>query len=285
MSRELKRNSLLVLGLAVLFYWAFMYAKHDPMLRPIIPFGDDPYDAVGSFACITGVLVAVVSLVRAFRPYRGGTPTSAQRLYLVRSQEAVVLAVLITIAADAIAMVRHPSLWIVKAARVQLVALVIGMAVVAGFVEWIVRRSHDSTRQKWQSRSIIIPALVLLVLAFYPENLIANLPGHLATVIVGDIVLFATMRTLLVMLIPLPPSAMLAAQLSPPKRSPARRPWLAVVCLGVLVGLFAFAGEASEGTPLPLGRTLIVACVFIGLCLAGLLMAYAFLGKPLGLQR
>ena len=285
MSRELKRNSLLVLGLAVLFYWAFMYAKHDPMLRPIIPFGDDPYDAVGSFACITGVLVAVVCLVRAFRPYRGGIPSSAQRLYLVRSQEAVVLAVLITIAADAVAMVRHPSLWIDKAPRVELVALLTGLAVVAGFVGWMVRRSHDRSGQKWQSRSMVIPALVPLVLAFYPERLITNLPGHLATVVVGDILLFAAMRALLVMLIPFPPSAMPTAELLPPKPSRARRRWVAVVCLGILVGLFAFAGEASEGTPFPLVRTLIVACVFIGLCLAGLLIAYAFLGKALGLQR
>src|SRR5690348_14526859 len=138
MPRTLKRNTVIVFGLSILFYWAFMFVKHDPHLRGIIPFGDDPYDAVGSLGTIVGMLIAVLSLVRAFRPYRKGPPSDAQRVYLVRSQEAVALAVLITVTADAVAMVRHPSLWIGAASRRELILLLSGITVVALGVHWLV---------------------------------------------------------------------------------------------------------------------------------------------------
>jgi len=86
MPRPLKRNALIVFGLAIILSWSFMFAKHDPRLRAIIRFGDDPYDAVGSFGTIVGMLIALLSLVRAFRPYRKQSPTKAQCVYLVRSQ-------------------------------------------------------------------------------------------------------------------------------------------------------------------------------------------------------
>src|SRR5438876_1175907 len=101
MPRSQKRNALIIVGLVVLFQWSFMFLKHDPALRDVIPFGVDPYDAVGSFALIIGTLIALLSLVRAFRPYRTHAPSSAQRLYLVRAQMAVVLSILLTRVADA----------------------------------------------------------------------------------------------------------------------------------------------------------------------------------------
>src|ERR1700721_1023691 len=52
MQKTLKRNAILVSGLALFFWWAFGFAKHDPALRSIIPFGEDPYDAVSSFGVI-----------------------------------------------------------------------------------------------------------------------------------------------------------------------------------------------------------------------------------------
>ena len=68
MSTILKRNAIALLGLAAFFGWAFGFAKHDPGLRNIIPFGEDPYDAVGSFGFITAGLLALVSLARTFLP-------------------------------------------------------------------------------------------------------------------------------------------------------------------------------------------------------------------------
>ncbi len=122
MPTTLRRNTVIAFGLATLFDWSFMFAKHDPTLRSIIPFGDDPYDAVGSFGFIVAMLIALLSVVRAFRPYRKSAPSHSQQVYLLRSQQAVVLAVLITVGSDAIAMARHPSLWIGAAGGHELLA-------------------------------------------------------------------------------------------------------------------------------------------------------------------
>jgi hypothetical protein len=60
--------------------------------------------------------------------------------------------------------------------------------------------------------------------------------------------------------------------------------WGIVLLGGVLIGIFTLAGEMTEGGGAPpLGRLVFVASVFIGLWIAGLSIAYAFLGKPLGL--
>lgn len=111
MHKIYKVNAAVVLVLAVLFHWLFMFTKHDAALSKIIPFGDDPYDAVGTFAVVIGILIALLSLARAFRPYRPHAPPIEHRVYLVRAQTAVVLAVLITLVSDAVAMTRHPTTW------------------------------------------------------------------------------------------------------------------------------------------------------------------------------
>ncbi len=282
MSPALKRNAVIAFGLAVLFDWSFMFAKHDPALRAIIPFGEDPYDAVGSFAFIVVPLIALLSLVRAFWPYRNGEPTRAQLVYLVRSQTAIVLAALVTLASDAVAMARYPSMWSAAASRNELIVLLIGMAVLAAAVLGLILGSREglpargSHRWKWAAL-VLLPAL--LVLVSYPERWIRNTAFHLVTVVVGAVVLFAPMRPLLLALVPYDEQLSKA-----PTRSSARRIWGLVLLLGIMVGVFAFAGEMSAGgSRMPLGRLLYVASVFIGLGSAGILVAYAFLAKPLGL--
>jgi hypothetical protein len=127
-----------------------MFAKHNPRLRAIIPFGNDPYDAVGSFGTIVGMLIALLSLVRAFRPYHKQPPTNAECVYLVRSQEAVVLAVLLTLLADTVALARHASLWSSAASGRELILLLGGMAVITLGVQSLVRNSR---RQMADTRS------------------------------------------------------------------------------------------------------------------------------------
>ena len=59
-------------------------------------------------------------------------------------------------------------------------------------------------------------------------------------------------------------------------------PWTSLT--GAAFGTFAFLGELSEGPgTLPVARLLIVASVFLGLAIVGLLLAYLCLGVPLGL--
>ena len=122
-----------------------MFAKRDPVLRDVITFSDDPYNAVGSFGVIVRMLIALLSFLRAFRPYREA-PSMAQQVYLVRSQEAVVLAVFITLATDAVAMARYPSMWIGDC--------VAGQAYPENMLVVILMSSRRQSHGKWTARFI-----------------------------------------------------------------------------------------------------------------------------------
>src|SRR2546427_13058599 len=172
MPRSQKRNSLIIVGLAALFYWSFMFMKHDPALRDVIPFGVDPYDAVGSLGVIIGMLIALLSLVRAFRPYRTHPPSPAQRVYLIRAQMAVVLSVLITLVADAVAMARHTSAWMQAGSRIELLILLACMATITVVAGALVRSSVNPGARGMPGawiRASVISLVFVLVLALYPE--------------------------------------------------------------------------------------------------------------------
>jgi hypothetical protein len=281
MSGLLKRNSVLSLALAALFGWMFMFAKHDPALGGIIAFGEDPYDAVGSFAIVVALLVAVLAGVRAFRPYR--TPPSAhQQVHLVRAQAAVTLSVFITMA-------RHPSMWIHASSRTELMALLGSVALVAIVVHLLILGASpvappEDRPSRWKRAATVIVAAAGVV-AFYPEQLVVGVWTHLVTVVVGALILFAPMRPLLIALVP---DSVVEAQRQttmPRRRFGSAGAWLIVTLLGVALGVFAFLGELSEGGGgQPIVRLLFVAAVFLGLSIAGLLIAFAFLGAPLGLS-
>jgi len=289
MPKAFKRNAVIVLALVVFFGWAFMFAKHDPDLRYIIPFGQDPYDAVGSFGVIAGILIAMVSLVQAFRPYRKGPPTTAQRVYLVRSQESVILAVLITLTADTVALARHPLTWIYAASSVELFALLVGLGIVAVTVQLLICASQrylpETVAAPWKP-ALAATVLAVAILAVYPEKLIERLIPHLLTVLVGACILFAPMRFLLTLLVPYRQEESAEARPARSMSSTAWHGWGIVVIVGIMVGTVAFLGEMSEGGGvLPVPRLLFVAVVFISLGLGGLLIAYGFLGNVLGLGR
>jgi hypothetical protein len=74
MKIALRVNAVAVLALSGAYYWFFMFTKHSPPLAAIIPFGDDPYDAIGSFCVIVSALLALLSLVRAFGPMEPDCP-------------------------------------------------------------------------------------------------------------------------------------------------------------------------------------------------------------------
>jgi len=68
-SSRAKVNACLTLALAVVFYGFFQVCKQLPALGQINPFANNPYDAVGSFATQFAAFSALLSLLRAFRPY------------------------------------------------------------------------------------------------------------------------------------------------------------------------------------------------------------------------
>src|SRR2546425_6818823 len=282
MPRSQKRNALIIVGLAALFYWFFMFMKHDPALRDVIPFGVDPYDAVGSFGVIIGMLIALLSLVRAFRPYRTHPPSSAQRFYLARAQMAVVLSVLITLVADTVAMARHTSAWMQAASRIELLILLACVATITVAVGALVRRSMKPDAGSW-TRATVISLVSVLLLVVYPEQLIGKTTTHLLTVLVGDLLLFVPLRALLTAIVPDDAQRIGVSASSSGK---SLYGWGLVTLVGIVIGALLFVAEMTEGgggSAPRLAQLMLIACVFVGLATMGLLIAYAFMGGPLGL--
>jgi len=238
---------------------------------------------------IVGMLISLLSLVRAFRPYREA-PSTTRQTYLVRSQQAVVLVVFMTLASDVVAMARHPSMWIGASSRNRLIALIGGIAVVTVAVQLLIRASQEKPPErgakdwKWAASATV---LAIAVLAAYPEQLIHGTATHLLTVVVGAIVLFAPMRPLLNALVPYRSDQGRMEKIPARGRfSTAGQRWGIAALAGALVGACAFLGEIGESSgAVPMSRLAFVASVFVGLGLAGFLIAYAFLREPLGLGR
>jgi hypothetical protein len=283
MPARLKRNAVAVLVLAAAFYWFFMFTKHDPRLSPIIPFGEDPYDAIGSFCMIVSILLALIATFRAFRPYPSGRPSMPEKVYLVRTQAAVALGVLITIASDGVAMARQSALWLNKPQTVELVALLAAMAAVSLLVlvaiqSSIQERSSDPVTHLW-TRALLTTLASLAVLAILPAFALQNALLHFAVILLADALIAA----------PLGQLSLAIAPTSAPDPLPGRRwlPWLVIALLGIAVGAFALAGELfGEGSGgLPTAKMLLIAALFLGAGTGVMLIAYGFLGKPLGLFR
>ena len=89
MDLKFRFNSLAALTLTVLYNEFFSFTKHDPAVSAIMPFGDDPYDSVASVALIVSILLTVLALIRAFRPYGQGGAPALSKLFLGRAQMAI----------------------------------------------------------------------------------------------------------------------------------------------------------------------------------------------------
>ncbi len=276
------RSALLVCGLALFFSWAFFFLKHNPLLRNIIPFADDPYDAIGSLSFIAANLLAATSLARVLLPYFVGR--SGASIYVSRTQVAVSFCVLMTVAADTIAMFRHLSQWRGTSGEPALLAILGSLlAASIGVLIIVCRRSEPPSFRIWATPCIVSLA-ALLCLWFYPESLIHNLLPHLITCDFADVLLVAPVASFALALFPgeAPPT--------PHVRSLSRRfgalpRWTIVAFLGFAVGLAAFLAEIRESAAsIPITRIAFVGSVYAYLGLSGLLIAYAFLRKPLGFQ-
>ena len=287
MSAKQKIESLIVVGVAFAFQWFFMFTKHDPGLRPMIPFGEDPYDALGSMATIVNILVCLLLLWRAFRRYGGQTPSPVRIQYLPRTRAAVLLSILVTLAADAVAMVRHPHMWMGGMSQNKLVAVFIGMMAISASALYLIRSSAPKAiaphRRGPAITSAIVMVLFLFTLAVYPERLTSHLSTHLLTVLIGDLLLFLPVSVLLRSLLPDPESSDGSQSRAHPGSAYI---WIGVTMASLLIGAWLFVAEMTEGGgPMPpLRLRLFVASVYIGLTLAGVLIALAFLRRPLGLR-
>ena len=290
-SLRLKLVALADSGLAAAFYLFFMFTKHNLQLRTIIPFGDDPYDAVGSFSMIFSIILAGLGLLRAFRPYGKRRPSALTRRFLARTEAAVPVGILMTLLVDAMAMARHLSQWAGKSGTVELVALWVGMAAISFLVLFMVPKSAEENRSTNVAhrarRAFLLVLTSMLVLALFPESLIQSISFHLLTIAFSFVLIAALQQAGVVALIPLPASADekdLASESLSPR---AWMPWIGAACAGAAIGAFAFAAEVlnEDAGKLPSIRMLLVSSIFVGSGMAAMLVGFGFFKKPLGLFR
>ncbi len=324
MPGRLKVSAIITFVLAVLFYLFFQIGKHDPALSQVNAFAEDPYDAVGSFGVQLAVFTGLLSLVRAFRPYPGKKVLDGQKLLLLRGEYISCLSVAVTLAADVVALIRYPSLWMGLAAGHVLAALLAGMALLTALVGWLIYRSTrniivPSPRGVW-TRAILISIVGILVLALYPESWRQGVPGALFTALVGEVLFIVAVWALVMAISPsmeMPFEdfiddlvsvyrwlkartghlAVLYDMFEKMRDVPFIRPvlswlnpgkhtWNVCILIGLLMGfLLALVETTAGGGPQQIGRFAIVAAVFMSLEGAGVLLGYALLAKPLGLFR
>ena len=280
----IKLSSLLDVCLTIIFFLFFQFTKHDPVLAAILPFGDDPYDAVGSFGVIIAVLLSMLSVLLALRIKH----TDQQNILTARTQFTVAAAVLVTLVTDSVAMVRHISMWMNRAGAAELVILMGGMIVLALCLSLVIRFSvRDmplAATGSWK-KAAALSIVAIAVLALYPESLIQSTVGELCTLLVGILLLFVPLSALPPAFIPFDSKPSAAGK----HQQRRMRPWMqwgAMVLLSICVGIVLLFGESSgEGAPALLPLRILVASIFIGASIVGLLIAYACLRKPLGLFR
>lgn len=259
------------------FVALFDASKHASALVGVNPFGNDPYDAVGSFAVLLAVFGVVLaggrSLVRCFRLRRDDD--RCPELWL-RLRASVVVAIIFTCAVNGIALARHPDAWLGVPAGNLLAGLwlVLALATIAvgasivGLAKPYRRRAYNSGR--WTR--ILACGAALATFAVFPESLTQSTTGELVTVIVSAMLLFAAVRWGCAILVPWRAS----------NRTANPGGWAAAAGVGIALGTGLAVIEALGGGS---GRGIapIAAVLFVALACAGTLAAYGMLAKPLGL--
>jgi hypothetical protein len=313
MPKKFKVAAILIIGLAFLFWLFFDRSKHIPALVAANTFGSDPFDAVGSFAIQLAPFSGLLALWRVFGASRRDVPVrfpntrgGAEHLYLtLRGEMVTLLAIVVTLAADAVAMV----------GGLALAAILAG-----GWVLHSAAQAHMPTSPRPWMRAAIICLASGVILALYPPQWDQGNGGGILTALLGMALLFFNVWALATALFPDPLAGYadllddLAGLYAWLKRragfaavifsfcekwaqqswlrrladwlNPRRHGWNIPILLGLGLGAGAFLGEALGEGGFPAARKfLLVISVFIGIEVAGVLLGYALLAPFLGLFR
>jgi hypothetical protein len=320
MDRKTKRAALRSLLLATLFYLFFQASKHIPTLARVNPFADDPYDAVGSFTMQLAPFLALLSCLRAFRPYRNIALSNDPQRLIAQTRLLTAIAISLTMLSNMVALARHPHTWISSQSgrwlAIASLAILLWSAV-EGYRA--AKQSQQSfSRSAWMKSITAIIAMVT-ALAAVPETLRHTIAGVLLTAFTGGLTLIVPLGII---------ARQLAAHHRPaafdlvddviavweaiksatPRLAPvytaldwlqrARWPhcfalwinprqfrWRLPLLSGAIFGLALVTAEfCSEGLP-HLALVLPIITIFIGLETASVLMGYAALAEPIGLFR
>ncbi len=296
---RLRFLALASLAAAAAFTLFFFSAKHRPAFAGVAPFGEDPYDAVGSFALQLAGVAAALSTLRALRGSTGGRISSFRGLLILRGAGIALLAVFVALLADLVAMARHPAAWLASPAGHGLLALLALFTLAsAGGLIGIVRTGKDAEARprppSWAG-AVATGGMVALLLAFYPEAWRRGLAGAILTALFGTVLLFVSVRIAAGALLSQDAgpsedllddlSALLGKSEALSRRLRAR-PWRVVVLAALAGGLaLALVQAVGEGLPPTTGRALLFLGVFTGLEAAGILLGCVLFRRLLGLIR
>ena len=95
--------------LALFFLVFFQITTQIPAIAQVNPFGEDPYDAVGSFGIQVTLATGLLSLLRVLRLYRTRQIITSQYPLILRGNGLSVISIAVTMVVDLVAMVRYPT--------------------------------------------------------------------------------------------------------------------------------------------------------------------------------
>jgi len=191
--RSFKTISFVIFLLTIFFLAFFDNSKNIPLLAVVNPFAEDPYDAVGSFGIQLSFFAALLSLIRAFRPYTTKEIPSDQLLLILRGETVALLSIIVTLTADIVAMIRYLSMWMNSPGGRILIGLVGGLILLTTVVglqldRIVVNMSFSSVNRLW-IRAILFP-VSMFILAIYSADLLEGIPGGIFSALLGMVLLF-----------------------------------------------------------------------------------------------
>jgi hypothetical protein len=95
--------------IASLIFWAFFQISKTPDLAAVNPFAEDPVDAIGSIAVQVAFAVSLLTLARAVQMSRAQTAPANKSRLIVRGNSVALLAIAVTLGADGLMELRHPT--------------------------------------------------------------------------------------------------------------------------------------------------------------------------------
>ncbi len=253
-------GSLLV---ALAFLALFQVGKVSPF-REVNPFGEDPYDAVGSIAVQLALFCAVLSYARMIRVLRAPHEITKGPL-VVRGNILVLGSVLVTLVADAFAEASNRAPQTTSGAILLLGLVALGILGVASAI--LVVRAASAF-------SLLRPPTDLT-----PADAIDDFWGLLRIPLQAIDGLLPTSVTKRLQEVR---SDLVFAPF--PWLNPRLHPWRFTVLAGVSAGLLLLALQLREGIPPDLPTALAVVAIFVSVEVAAILAGYAVFGRFLGLR-
>src|SRR4030042_1899332 len=232
--------------------------------RAVNPFGQDPYDAVGSIAVQVALFVGALSWARFVR-IRHDPSQSRMIPLIVRGDALVASAILVTIIADAIAVLaaRVPQtswgnllLAGLAAVSASAMACLIALAASVPRLPPIEPPADLTPADAIDDLRIVVRRLVIRLRAFLPGRLVEWVEAFRAE----------------------------SAFRQVPWIDPRSHPWRFACASAILAGMALALAQLREGLPHSLESGLLVVFIFVGSEAAAVIAAFALFGKVLGLR-